>query len=210
MIINPLINILIRTSNRPNYFKKCIFSVKNQTYKNFNIIVSVDDKYTDLYVEDEGIIPVIVNLNPKDEINICPWNLHLNSLISEVESGWILILDDDDCFRDNNVLKNIAKNIERFDKNTLHVWQMQWPTGRIIPERVYIGVTPFVRKHIGMPCFTFHSKFKNKITFDAMRAADFRVVNKLAAIVSKVNWINKTFINIGNTGLIGAAKDLKL
>lgn len=207
---SPLINILIRTSNRPNYFKKCINSVRNQTYKNFNMIVSVDNDYTDLYVEDEGFIPIIVDLKPKVEINICPWNLHLNKLIEQVKSGWILMLDDDDHLRHKNVLKNIAKNIECFDQNTLHVWQMTWPNGRIIPENEYMGKLPFVRKHIGMPCFTFHSKFKNRIKFDAMRAADFRVVTLLAGLVSHINWINNVFINIGNTGLVGAAKDLKI
>ena len=42
--MNNLINILIRVTFRPNYFEKCIESILNQTYKNYNIICCYDDK----------------------------------------------------------------------------------------------------------------------------------------------------------------------
>jgi len=40
---NPKINILTRTSGRPNCFKRCVDSIKSQTYKNINHIVGADD-----------------------------------------------------------------------------------------------------------------------------------------------------------------------
>jgi len=46
---NPLINILVRTSNRPNFFAKCYQSIREQTYKNIRLIVSYDDEFTKEY-----------------------------------------------------------------------------------------------------------------------------------------------------------------
>jgi glycosyltransferase involved in cell wall biosynthesis len=37
-----MITILIRTSNRPQQFKRCIDSVINQTYKDWKVIVCID------------------------------------------------------------------------------------------------------------------------------------------------------------------------
>lgn len=47
---NNLINILIRTSNRPNGFARIIDNIRSQTYKNYRIIVSVDNDETEEYV----------------------------------------------------------------------------------------------------------------------------------------------------------------
>ena len=39
-----LINILIRTTYRPEYFDKCLKSIYNQNYDNFKIICCYDDE----------------------------------------------------------------------------------------------------------------------------------------------------------------------
>jgi len=207
----PLINILIRTCGRPNSFARCMDSIMEQTYTNYKVHVSVDDQYDDLYVEDYGIIPTIVypgrkGSTPSGE-KICHWNLYLNKLMDQVHDGWIFILDDDDYLSHNKALQVIADNIMLYDAETMHVWQMTWPNGRIIPEPEFIGVVPFVRKHIGMPCFTFHFKYKYN-RFDDLRAGDFRFINKLSTHVKHINFIETILINIGNTGLVGQKKDI--
>jgi glycosyltransferase involved in cell wall biosynthesis len=85
---NPVINILTRTSNRPNFFKICFESVSKQTYKNINHIISVDNieteeyvkKYTDNYIvvkKFDGYIPY----NPIYDVRRpAPYNLYLNEL----------------------------------------------------------------------------------------------------------------------------------
>ena len=51
-----IFNILIRTSNRKNYFKKCIQSIKNQIFKGkINIFVSYDTQETLEYVKEYKI-----------------------------------------------------------------------------------------------------------------------------------------------------------
>ena len=44
MIEKPFINILVRTSGRPLYFKKCIESIKIQNYNNYRILISYDNE----------------------------------------------------------------------------------------------------------------------------------------------------------------------
>lgn len=204
----PLINILIRTSNRPNYFSRCLGSVLNQTYNNYRIFISADDEKTKQYVSMSGFQPVMVKKMKRDEKNTAPWNLYLNDLIAQVDDGWIIILDDDDYLAHNKVLERISVHLTNIC--VMHVWQMQWPTGRKIPEDGYMK-TPFVRKHIGMPCFTFHSYFSEFVKFDAMRAGDFRFICTVAAILdNRVHFIDEVIIKIGNTGLVGAINDLKV
>ena len=84
----PLVNILTRTSGRPKYFKRCIESIKNQTYSNINHIVSVDDDKTEEYVKNltknyirvskyDGNIPFV---DPVTKIRrAAPYNLYLNN-----------------------------------------------------------------------------------------------------------------------------------
>jgi hypothetical protein len=51
----PLINILTRTSNRPNGFKRCRESIENQTYKNIRHIVSIDNLNDEEYVKSHNV-----------------------------------------------------------------------------------------------------------------------------------------------------------
>jgi len=200
-----LINILIRTSDRPNYFARCLNSVLQQTYKNYRVIVSADNNKTKAYVNIYGLQCINVKSMPRTQEQTAPWNLYLNDLMDQVDDGWIIFLDDDDYLADENVLENIAKQLD--NKYKLYVWQMQWPNGRKIPEDTYFH-KPFERKHIGMPCFTFHSVIKDKIRFDAMRAGDFRVISELEKYTDKINWIRQVYVKIGNTGLVGKKVDL--
>ena len=58
-------NIMVRTSNRPNYFSDCIKSIRSQIYENYKIIVSVDNYFSKKYVEKLNIKPVSINLVKK-------------------------------------------------------------------------------------------------------------------------------------------------
>ena len=45
------LNILIRTSNRPAYFEKCIQSVLNQEYYNYHVYITYDDNLSLNYLK---------------------------------------------------------------------------------------------------------------------------------------------------------------
>lgn len=191
-----MINILIRTSRRPRFFKDCIQSVENQSYKNWRIIISIDDNYTEQYVKPYGYDYVKVlrgNTN-------CFWNLYFNDLYKQVKDGWIIYLDDDARLVPG-ALQIIA---DHFNDNNLLIWKYQFANGRIIPEINFWGKQP-QRKHIDTGCFA-HQR-KHFIPWDALRAADYRVIFQLYQKLNPV-WIDKVLFKAGNNGAIGNRKDL--
>ena len=66
------INILIRTSNRPEYCKECIQSILEQQYNNYQIIICYDKieslVYLDDYKENEKIQYFHVEVESKEKI----------------------------------------------------------------------------------------------------------------------------------------------
>ena len=196
---NPTLNILIRTSNRPKGFKRLLDSIEKQSYKNINIFVSVDNEESLDYIPED--INTIFCIKSKDGNS--QHNLYLNHLLQEVKEGFIIVIDDDDFVKNKTAIAKLMKSVE---ENSLNICKMQWPTKRVIPEPEYF-TTPFIRKHIGMPCLIFHTNYKEKIKFDANKAADFRTANMLLNFV-KPNFINEIVVHIGNTGLNGKSIDI--
>ena len=200
-LMDQKINVLIRTSNRENLFKRCIDSVRCQTYKDINIEVSADDEKTIAYVRKYGIEPVIVRKRPKTSIETAPYNAYLNDLMARVKGGWIFFLDDDDYLANNTVMESVVKYLT--DDNVIYFMKMRWTTGRIIPSNENFAMGRIVLKDIGMPCFIFHAKHKHRAGFDYMKQGDFRFITKLASVVKRHRWIDLIVTQIGNTGAYG-------
>ena len=202
-----LLNILIRTSNRPNYFSRLSENLILQSNQYFNCLVSVDTPESVQYVLEEGLSYVIMPYKYKPSKNLTfPWNLYLNILMDHVTEGWILFMDDDDIYFSPDSLQIIAENLP--DHNSMLVWQMCFPDGRLVPSHDYMGKLPFTRRQIGMPCFAFHSKWKNRVRFDGLRAGDYRITNQLQEFL-KVKWLEMTLVQLGNFGNAGRTLDLK-
>lgn len=197
------ITILIRTSNRPKSFRRCIKSILHQKYPHINLLVSADNAATKNYVEDLNILPVEVRKNTSAK---APYNLYLNDLLSRVEQGWLLILDDDDTLAPD-AIKTLIDNKAFDDTSALVLTTMIWPDGRTIPEAEYLGKPP-VRKHIGMPCFMVHTSNKHLLKFDGNKAADYRMAVKLYPRFSKKVLISKPIVHVGNTGNNGKPIDI--
>ena len=110
---NNLINILIRNTYRPTFFKKCIDSILNQTYdaKNIKIYICYDDIRCLEYLESYNIILKKYDVEifkakeaDKSQSNSHFYNLYCNELLDRVKKGWIVFLDDDDMFEAKNAL----------------------------------------------------------------------------------------------------------
>ena len=114
-----LVNILVRTSKRPNYFETCMQSIYSQSYPAIRILVSCDNEETFSYLKKyQGIEVVRVKPNtgpceplpddyPYDSYRF-PANLHLNALMDQVKDGFIMFLDDDDLLLHPGALKAIV------------------------------------------------------------------------------------------------------
>jgi len=205
-IETPFLNILIRTSGRPLYFERMLASIQWQTCKSYRLIVSADTDDTARYVRAAGIEPVIVERLEKTAAATFPWNLYLNTLMDKVAGGWIMFMDDDDMYSNRHVFEILLSKMLS-DKNAMVVWQMKFPDGRLVPGEQYWQKTPFTRRQIAMPCFAFHSKWKDHVRFDAQKGADFRMANLLNQGLN-VQWLQVPLVTLSNFGNKGKRTDL--
>jgi len=198
-----LVNILVRTSKRPNYFETCMQSIYSQSYPAIRILVSCDNEETFSYLKKyQGIEVVRVKPNtgpceplpddyPYDSYRF-PANLHLNALMDQVKDGFIMFLDDDDLLLHPGALKAIVSHIS--SKDDLLFWRVRFP-GRDLPEDKFFGKEP-VYAHISGIGFAFHSGYIPFATWDGWSGCDYRVASRLYRKVPR-----KKFIDMTLTGL---------
>lgn len=205
--MKPLLNILIRTSERPRYFRRMLDSIESQGYKNYRLIISADTLPSAEYVREAGYEPVIVSKGLPDEVNNAPYNDYLNTLMNEITDGWVMFMDDDDLYSDPDVFSSVAERLN--DERKILVWRMQWPTGRTIPEDKFWGMVPFSTSHIGMPCFAFHHSLSKRCSFDKRKGADYRFISRLTRNLD-VEWMDRVCVKLTNCGNWGMVKDLEV
>lgn len=140
--MQPLINILIRTSNRPALFQRCLKSVTSQSYENIRIIVCCDQKcdYVPEELERIDIIP--------DKQHPFFYDLYCNELKKQVIDGWFMFLDDDDVLN-RDVLSKIELTSDAI------IVQLE-RAGNVVPVDLN-----FQRGLIGMPCLILHHSLKD-------------------------------------------------
>ena len=197
------INILIRTSNREKYFKKCLSSILNQNYSNYNIIVSYDNLKCEKYLvnNQENIKYIYIDKNNYNQKEKCFYNDYFNILNNYVEDGFIFYLDDDDMFTHPNCLKIINENIN--NNNDLLLFKF-FRADKII----YLdNINNLKIGNIGTSCFCYHSKFSKELYWDKKQYGDYyffkKLIKKDLNIVNIDYIISKTISNdrIGNFGL---------
>jgi hypothetical protein len=209
------INILTRTSNRPKGFQRCRKSIESQSYKNIRHIVSYDNEKDLDYLSKYKIHKIRVSkesISPQQiedsKLAFKPYNLYCNQLLREVDSGWIMFLDDDDYLANDQVVSNIAKNISKANNDTLLIWQTQYPNGVKLPSINIIKRKEIIIRKIDTACFIFHSKYKDESLWDCWWAADFRFVKKLSEVIPKRRWIREVYTKKSTMGGTGKRKDI--
>jgi len=197
MIDGQLINILTRTSNRPNSFKKCIDSVNKQKFVNINHIISVDDdkseeyvkKYTSNYIRVKKYNKPIPYIDPiMHQRRPAPYNLYLNDLKNTVKEGWIMILDDDDMFLDSLSLYKITRRIESEDQ--MLYWKVKFSDSRVVPNQYDFDLRTPILNDFSMIGFMHHSKYNNAAEFDYYSGGDCIYAKQLQNIIPQHTWID--------------------
>lgn len=207
----PIVNILVRTSSRPNYFKNCIDSILKQTYNNINVFVSIDNE--NKYVIKYPIYPVYVtkktdieSITGKPEYGtVFPYNDYINKLQYKVKSGLIMYLDDDDILTEDDSVQLIVDNYKKGNK--LIFWRTK-SLDRVIPCEKNWKKRP-VNCDISGISFAFDSKYKEVAEWEPYKRADFRVSNALYDKIKKRGYINKILAKTQNGQHAGNRKDLK-
>ena len=181
-----VINILIRNTYRPTYFKKCIDSILNQYYANYKVIICFDDDYCLEYLEKYKNNPKIeiFKTTEVDKSHQAFYNLYCNQLLDKVQHGWIMFLDDDDMFSNYNVLKDINTYVTK--DNNLVFWKFKRPDRLIYPD-----IKLLKRDTIANCGYCFHSKYKNLSQWMSGQEGDY---NYIKGLIQKNNF-NKNFID---------------
>ena len=191
--VYPKINILIRNTYRPAYFKKCIDSIINQTYKNYKLIMCYDDddclEYLEQYKNNNKI--EIFKAEDVDKNSQAFYNLYCNQLLDRVKDGWIIFLDDDDILTLPDTIQNIENNLNNI--NDFLFWKVKLGPRIVYPKDIYNIELNFV-SGIG---FCFHSKFKDLARWDYNKGSDYRFITKLLAH----NIFNRKFVDKILTGI---------
>jgi len=164
-----LINILIRTSNRPAQFARCLESIRSQTYKNVRVIVGYDSDHALSY------IPEVIEKVRILKVVSFPYyyDLYCNYLKTFVNDGWFLFLDDDDQLASPTVLQQLAEHLS--GPHEAIICQML-RNGMPKPTDGNIKKGLIIEGKIGLPCLVLHSKHKALSGLDGYKAGDYRYI----------------------------------
>ncbi len=216
---NPLINILVRTSNRPNFFAHCYQSIREQGYKNIRLIVSYDDEPTKTYLQNYDIDALVQFDRCIDWSTISgevflpgfpekpfPSNKYFNRMMEHTLPGYIIKLDDDNKFSSPESLSKIVDKINAC--NQMILWRVQFP-GYVIPDNQHFGKTPHCCQ-IDTACFAFHTDYIRFAGWDGYNYGDFRVAMCLFLHIPKKVFINEALISLQGTPGSGSRNDLPI
>ena len=200
-----MVNILLRTSNRPKGFNRVIESLKKQTDQNFNLIVSVDNNETENYVIASGYKCKIKKHKwvQRKHPDHNPYNLYVNTLINEVKLGWYIVIDDDDIIHDNMVA---AINTFCVNDDNVYIFKVGF-IGKDIPSYSFGKSITF--GDISSPCIVMNAKNKSIAKWKPIRGGDFHYINDI--VESKklnVQWVDVKYYTIQTPGG-GRREDIK-
>lgn len=185
-----VLNIITRT-HRQQYFEVCKQSVETQTYKNINWIVGSDADchyYPAIKLFKDYRKPALILSGHY----FAPYNLHLNTLALEVKEGYVMYLDDDDRFTDENSVQRIMNEVQ---EDTMLVWKVKITDKFIVPSHSFGDrITAGDFSGIG---FCVHSKHL-PVDWGRVSYGDYRVAMQLLEKGLKIKWINEILTQTQN------------
>lgn len=181
MTIDP-VYILIRTSNRPNFFGRMMETIKEQSYPNVVTIVHTDDP-RDKYVEGDIIIRGSA-YGP--EFGNGSYNLYNNRLLKAIPDGpgWFHFIDDDDEYAGIDVIAKFVNeskkdhvNVARVQRWKQTIWPRKWRNQRSFQTE----------------CFLVHTDHKNRAKWWGHKGGDHNYSKKLTKRLP-INWIEHLLV----------------
>ena len=137
-MVDPLVSVIITTKNSANTLNACLESIKNQTYKNIEIIV-VDNNSSD---ETKNIAysytNQVYNLGPERSVQ-------RNYGVSKSSSNLILILDSDMVLDERVIEGCVIKTLENENINGIVIPEESfgegvWAKCKKLERSFYVGV----------------------------------------------------------------------
>ena len=193
------INILIRTSNRPQAFNTCIESILKQKYENYHVYVCFDKEesldYLQHYEKNPHITYFPVHIDSTQKYK---FNLYCNLLMDKVEEGYIMFLDDDDVMLHEKVFTLINNEL---GQHRILIWKFLRPDKLIYPQNIQNDI---VLGEIDTACVCFYYELKEHAKWDDRRCGDYRFFSQL------INPCNRNLIKVLNSILTGTQHDNKI
>lgn len=201
-----MLNILIRTSERPNSFKRLINSIEQQSEGlDLKLWVSVDNdaKYPYEILYETALNWSIIQV----EKSTIPfgYNLYLNTLLDNVSQGWVYIVDDDDYVLPYQ-LQRLYYSLTKEDY--LYLFRILLNGTHDVPNRGNFDRDTLIRGQISMSGFAFHSKHKDLSRFQARISSDFWYAVELKHKLKRWKWLQIRVVATGNMGLKGNMNDI--
>jgi glycosyltransferase involved in cell wall biosynthesis len=165
-------------------------SIQSQIYKNYRLIISVDNEKTAGYVKENGITDYIFII--KDMNMPYPADSYFNILIAEAKEGFIWCVDDDDFIPHEKVLEIISQNVK---PDMISIFKMQSNT--IIPGPSVFGKSIQVCQ-IGTPCFVVPIEIAGRVKWRGESGSDYYYIKELTDKigVDRINWVDEIIYKI--------------
>lgn len=196
---NPLISIVIISYNEEKYIVKLLESIKNQDYKNFEVIL-VDDHSTDQTIEvakkfQNKILMKIVQKNKKGPSRSRNYG-------ASFAKGSIILFLDSDVILPRGCLTEILKE---FSEKKLSIATLNFePISHNKLDKIFtkfykfwLKVAQYYNPHAMGACMMVRKELHDKIKFDEtiIIAEDFDY-SKRASMLGKFKFLNNTPIKI--------------
>lgn len=191
----PTIHILTRSGNRYRSFFHLKESLEKQTYKNYIHYISNDNKDCTFLKNEKHIINVDHLKKKKRNFRHCPYNIYLNELVKEVHDGWIIIIDDDAKFINDNFLLQLARICHYQTKEKIIIFKTYLgPSKTEFPLSIDLELGK-----VDMSNICIHSSVLKKFPFDDLCCGDYHLLRKLKRnnfqfyfpkVLSKGIWAN--------------------
>lgn len=186
----PLLNVIIRTSNRPAQYGNCIRSIFDAAFNcslRIRIITGYDTQASRAYAQGETIVDLT---DMREQYGSVPffYNLYLNKLLTYVHEGFAIFVDDDDLVL-NGSLEPVCKHLS--GKMSIIVPFMRGDFQK--PTSMMMGLHKITAGYIGLPCLIVNVNDIEHLYFIADEYADYKAIKKLADKVP-LRWINSPVV----------------
>lgn len=174
-----MLNILIRTSFRPEAFRRCLDSIPRTS--DVRIIVSYDNEAALQYIPNDVTKVDVTHLyQPSTPF----WyNTYCNALLDYVDEGHGLFLDDDDFFINN-------ANVKLHPNTSYIVPFLRGIHFTPKPTLAQMNAKKLMPGYVGLPSLIFASEHRNLLHFYDGEYADFNAIKAFQLICPNLRWVN--------------------
>jgi glycosyltransferase involved in cell wall biosynthesis len=200
------LNVILRTSNRPQYFYRCIESIKKYapearvhiTIDNINDIEYVR-KYADgidysYYLIDKDVVSDICKKIPIERDPFI-FNYYIN-IVKPFLNGWCLFLDDDD--------ELLTDLLFEKDKNKIYLFKVDVVT-KIVPSPRNFGNKPVLNDISSLGIVFHHTQM---VDWTPQRGGDYSFISEIYNNYPS-EWIDEIISKVQLSPHFGKAGDLK-